>query len=406
MKLFLLLGAALTAVVLTTPAVSQTASGNSATSCSQSGTTLTCITTTSITLPSGTNLTGMSLPQSISGGPSCTSLSASPNVIPSGVATQVNLSLIGCPAAAAYKYTWASPVTGTNASTATYAATLNQNTPSSTLSVDVCFASNPTSCSTYLVTLNVQAPTPQLLGCRVTPNTTSIEQATSAPLVAKCDAGDGAGSGVTYQWARNGAPISGAQSSTYSLSTSSDTGSIGSYTYSVQITNAAPSNLSASATLIVTAPPVRVADYCPATPVRYTFNASELYNKIYSPDLAPNFGDGDDFIVAIDVSASDSTVGRYLAGISFSDYGSNRGGRYGTISQSKCDYSENARWVTGNFLGVKTPANATFGSIALGADNRSATARLTPGRWYFNVRNVPGFCASGQSCHIVMQWSN
>jgi hypothetical protein len=401
--------AALSALTLSTAASAQTAAGNSGTTCNQSGVTLTCVTTTTITLPAGTNLTGMTLPQTSAAGPACTSLSATPALLDSGVSTSVSLSVVGCPTSGSYKYVWGAPVVGTNAPTASYTALLNPSNTTANLSVEVCFANNPTACNTYSATIAVKAPVPTLAGCQVTPATTTIEQGTTASLSVNCAAGTGAGSGISYQWLRNGSAIAGAVSPSYTLSAINDTAAAGVNNYTVQLSNAAPSNVTTSAASVtITLPTPRTVDYCPTTPVRYVIAASETFKKIYTTDYVGTYGAGDDFIVQIDVSASDSTVGRFVASVGFTDYGANRGGRFVTLSKSKCDYNDPpaAYWLSGNFFGVKTPANSAAGSIALGQDTRGADARLTPGTWYLNMRNAPGSCPSGQSCHAVIQWSN
>jgi hypothetical protein len=134
-----LLGIALTAPV----SYAQSANGISSTSCSQASNTLVCTTTTTVNLPSGTNLTGMTLPQSSGvSGPGCTGLSASPSTVLSGVPTAVLLTVNGCPTTNSYTYTWAAPVATATGSSTTHAVTLSTNNPSQGYSVTVCLASN------------------------------------------------------------------------------------------------------------------------------------------------------------------------------------------------------------------------------------------------------------------------
>jgi hypothetical protein len=400
--------AALSAALLVNQAHAQTASatGNSGTTCSQNGTTLTCTTTTTLTLPSGTNLNGMSLPQSIANGPVCTGLAANPSVLQSGVATLIALQVNGCPTSSTYIYSWGAPVAAVNASSTTYTATLTANTPTQNFSVQVCFANNPSACSTYTASIGVQAAVPSLSGCSINPATNSVVTGSTPVLTASCSTGTGAGSGVTYQWLRNGNTISGATASSYTLSPTADTAVAANNSYTVQINNSAPSSASASATVTVTTPPAGSTDYCPSTPVRLTINASEPYRKVYTSDYVGTFSAGNDFVVQFEVGANDTTLGRFLATLGFVDFGATRGGRYVTFSKNKCDYTNDAQWVSPNFFGIKTAVNAGTASVAVGSDSRSADVRLTPGRWYLNIQNVIGACPSNVSCHAAVEWAN
>lgn len=405
--IFGLLGAMSLALTLTQAhAQAVSASGNSGTTCTQSGTTLVCTTTTTLSLPSGTNLSGMSLPQSIATGPACTSLSVSPAVLSSGVATPVALTVTGCPTSSAYTYSWGSPVTQVNAASTSYTAVLSASTPSLSFSVQVCFQANPSACSTYTASVIVSAPIPALSGCFVSASATSVTVGASPVLSASCSSGTGAGSGVSYQWSKNSNAIAGAVSSSYTLSASSDTATVGTNTYSVQINNSLPSNASASASITTTAAVAAPTDYCSGTPVRLTINAAEPYRKIYTSDYVGTFTAGNDFVIQFDVTSADSTASRFLAGIEFADFGASRGGRYATFSQNKCDYTSTAQWITPYYSGTKLAVNAGRATVVLGPDTRSADVRLTPGRWYLNIQNVVGACPSNISCHAVVEWAN
>lgn len=158
---------------------------------------------------------------------------------------------------------------------------------------------------------------------------------------------------------------------------------------------------------VVSTPVAAVTDYCPGSPVRLTFNASEHYRKIYSSQYAKT-PPGGFFVVAIDVTATDSTVGRYLAEVGYSDFGAPPAGRYVTLSKSKCDFTEAAQWISINVGGVKHADNEGGGVISMGgAESRLYTAKLTPGRWYLNFQNAPGTCPSyASSCDVVIGWAN
>ena len=400
----------ISAVCIAAVAQTPSASGKSDTTCVQTDAlTLTCSTTTKLTLPAGVNLANMSLPAGTAAGPACSTLTASPSTqIPSNTPTTIALSVNGCPTSSTYTYAWASPVSANvTGSATTSVVTLSPSIPSQLFSVTVCFSANPGACNTYNTTVSV-VPTvviPALVGCAVTPATSSVLIGANTLLSATCTQGTVSGSGVTYQWYRNQAAISGATNSTYSVS-AADTAVAGNSNYTVQIANSAPSSTSASATVTATPPVVGVIDYCPSVPARLTFNASEPYRKIYSSDYGST-PPGGYFVVAINVTANDSTAGRYLAEVGYSDFGATRSGRYVTLSKSKCDFTESAQWISVNVGGVKLADNAGGGTVAMGSETRAASARLTPGVWYLNVQNAPGACPSYvSSCDAVIGWAN
>lgn len=387
-----------------------TTSGKSDTACTQSDSvTLTCTTVTKLTLPAGVNLTNMSLPVGIATGPACTGLTATPSSqIPVNIPTTISLGVNGCPTSSAYIYSWATPVSAATGSTTSHNVVLSTSAPSQTYSISVCFTSNPGACSTYSATVIAAAPVPALAGCSASAASSSITQGGTNTLTVNCSSGTAAGANATYQWYRGSALIPNATVATYAVP-GTETATVGTLTYSVQIKNDAPSTASPtpSISFAVTAPVAAVTDYCPSSPVRLTFNASESYRKIYSSQYAST-PPGGFFVVAIDVTATDSTIGRYLAEIGYSDFGSTRSGRYVTVSKSKCDFTETAQWISINTGGVKYDDNAGGGTISMGgADSRLYTAKLTPGRWYLNIQNPPGSCpANVSSCDVVIGWAN
>ena len=389
--------------------VAVAASGKSDTTCVQTDPlTLVCNTTTKLTLPPGVNLADISLPAGTAAGPACSSLTASPTQIPANTPTNISLSVNGCPASSAYTYAWASPISaGVTGATTTSSVTLSAGVPTQLYAVQVCFTANPGACSTYTATVSVVPSVfiPALAGCAVTPATSNVVIGATTLLSATCTSGTTSGSGVTYQWYRNQAAVSGATNPTYTVS-AADTAAAGNFTYLVEISNLAPSTLRPSATVTVSTPIVGAVDYCPSLPARLTFNASETYRKIYSSDYGST-PPGGIFVVAVDVTANDSTAGRYLAEVGYSDFGATRSGRYVTMSKSKCDFTDAAYWISVNVGGVKLADNAGGGTIAMGgAETRPANAKLTPGRWYLNVQNAPGACPSYvSSCDAVIGWA-
>ncbi len=399
------------AIAQTAWAQNATTSGTSATTCTQSGSTLVCSSTTTVTLPNGTNLTGMSLNGTAPTTPACTSLTANPSVIPAGVTSSILLSVNGCPANSTYTYAWAAPVAYATGATTSDALLLSANSSPQTYSVSVCFVANPNQCSTYVTNVSVQQAVtiPSLSGCFVSPSNSSINVGGSATLTANCASGTGAGSNATYQWSKNGNAISGAFGQSYSLS-ANDTAAAGNTTYTVQINNGATTGNSASASATVTTVAVvaGATDYCPSTPVRATIAGTASFQRVWTSDITSSFPAGSTFVIQVNITDSAATIGRWLATLNFSDAGSERGGRYVTMSKSKCDFTESAQWLSPNFLGQKTAVNAGSGSIAIGAaDTRSSTIKLSSnGTWYLNIQNVVGQCPAQSSCHAVIDWAN
>lgn len=410
MKRVLRVVVALGLMIVAQASMSQTStSGKSDTTCTQSDPlTLTCTTVTKLTLPSGVNLANMSLPVGTAAGPACTGLTATPSSqIPANTPTTISLSVTGCPTSSAYIYSWGAPVSAATGPTTSHSLTLSASAPSQAYSLSICFASNPGACSTYSATVFVAAPVPALAGCTASAASPSITQGGTNTLTASCSSGTAASANPTYQWYRGLIVIPGATGASYFVP-ASETATVGTLTYSVQIKNDAPSTTSPNPTtnFAVTAPVAGVTDYCPSSPVRLAFNASEPFRNISSSQYAKT-PPGGFFVVAIDVTATDSTVGRYLAEIQYSDLNSPPSGRYVTLSKSKCDFTEAAQWISINVGGVKNADNAGGGTISMGGESRPSTAKLTVGRWYLNFQNAPGTCPSYVStCDAVINWLN
>jgi hypothetical protein len=408
---FLYRSAAIVCTLLLANAVSaQTASGTSTTSCSQTGSVLTCTTTTTVALPSavnlqaGTGLTQFALAGGGPVGPACTGLTATPSTVAAGGGTAVALA-VACPTGS-YTYAWASPLaaTITTAST-TYTPNLSANNTSAPFSVTVCFTANAAACSTYTTTVTVIPPIAALSGCTVTPTAPSIVIGGTATLTAACTLGTGAGANATYNWTRNGAAVAGVNGgATYVIPASETATAGGPFTYSVAIANNVPSAATATAAVTVTGPVAQ--DMCPTIPVRGTINASSPSTRIISSNVVNSYGDGAYFPIQINVAAGDTTSGRQLALLSFSDAGINAGGRFVTISKTKCDFSATATWLTAYFLGTAYPQNGGAKVVSVNEAGAGGAINLTTGTWYLNVQNAPGSCSPGQSCHFVMEWGN
>ena len=405
----------LLALVALPAAWAQTSSGTLPYTCTQTGTQITCTFQATILVPSGDALVaGTGQTQVVIGAsgvvanaPVCTALIPSLASVPAGGATSVTLSLSGCVAPALYTFRWAAPVATATGMTAVHSPNLSTATPSQTYTVTACLASNATACSIYSASVTLLSfAIPALNSCVVVASAASVPIGGNSVLTVNCLVGTGTGSGATYQWSRNSV-YTGVTSSSYALS-AADTAVAGSAIYSVQVSNAAPSTASASTTVTVTGsvtPPV-ASDGCASTPVRLSINASEPYRKIYTSDYAATFGPGNDFVIQFDVAGSDTTTARYLASIEFADFGASRGNRWATFSQSKCDYSDSAQWVTPNYSGYRVAVNAGRSNVAIGSDPRAGEVHLTTGRWYLNIKNVVGGCPSVVSCHAVVEWAN
>ena len=396
-------------------ASAQTSAGTMPYTCSQTGSQIICNIQAIIGVPTGSSLVpgagqtqiNVSATGAVSNPPICTALVSSLASVPVGGITPVTFTLSGCVAPALYTFKWAAPVASATGLTAVHSPNLSSSAPSQTYTVTVCLASNATACSSYSAAVTSQSVGIAALNpCIVVASPTSISIGGTALLSVNCLSGLSAGSGATYLWSRNGANT-GITSATYTVA-GSDSATTGTSTYSVVIANQAPSVASASTTVVVTgaAVPPSPTDSCASTPVRVNINASEPYRKIYTSDITPNFRAGEDFVVQFDVAPSDTTDNRFLASIEFADFGATRGGRFATFSQSKCDYSATAQWVTPYYFGTKVAVNAGRATVVIGSDPRAGEIRLTPGRWYLNVQNAIGSCPPGISCHAVIEWAN
>jgi hypothetical protein len=381
------------------------ASGNSGTTCTQSGQQVTCTTTTVFNMPSGVNLqSGSGLNQiTFTGtaivGPACTGLSAAPNVVTANQQTTVILSVSGCPNGV--NYAWASPVAQVNNPVTSHALTLASG--SQLYSVVVCFDANASACSTYQTTVSVQSQsTPNLSGCLVTPSASSLVQGTTGTVTASCTQGTGqAGYGVTYQWTRNGTDIAGATGSSYTI-TSTDTAATGNLIMGVRIGNNAPSTAAPSTTIVVTSPTSGGGgqNFCPGGQAANTFiNASETYRKIYSTNL---IGSNTHWVVRIPVTAGDTTLNRLVAQLNFGEAPSNqRSFRKVSLSKNLCDYTNNP----GTTYLITSNSNSGSLEFRINESTRqNYPVELTTGTWYFNVQNTS--CASGQRCDALLEWLN
>lgn len=391
-------------------ASAQTATGTSGTQCTQAGSLLTCTTSTTMTLPSGVNLTPGAVGNQFgltgsATGPNCSNPTALPPTVPAGGTTPVQLS-ITCPTSSNYSYAWNPAVTGTGA-TVFDTPNLSSTVTFKTYTVQVCFQANPQACNTYPITVNLTAATQPLSGCAISPQSVTVNQGASGQqLNATCTQGTETGTGATYQWTRNNVAIANATGPSYTL-TASDTATAGQYQFGVTINNnASVQAVPPPATVTVSAVVVGDPGACPNSPIRTVWNASSPYLHLYTSDFTGSFTAGDNFVIQLNVTAGDSTAGRYIAAIDHAGTGSSPHPRIVTVSKTKCDYTASAYWLTPYRNGVPTASTSDSATISLNEPSAAADMKLTTGTWYINVKNPIGSCPSNQSCHALLDWYN
>jgi hypothetical protein len=371
----------------------QTASGTSPAACTQNGQTVTCTTTTTFNLPSGTNLqaqtggnaftlaTGIVTPVAPSG---CAVTPASQSAT---IGSAPTLSVACSTGSGNYTFQWSK--NGTNISGATSQAyTLSPNTDTSTAnssSYGVVVSNSVGSVSATPATVNVStqsvaAPS----SCSVTPASPSVPVGSSQTLSASCAVGT---SPFNYAWYKGGTQIVGAISSSYTL-TSADTASAGSQTYRVDISNASGAS-SASSTVNIS-PVSSCSNNGSANSV---IDVNVGYKQVGSSNL---FGTANTYIVRLDVGASSTTVGGLTALLSHTEgVGSQRAFR--TVSLSPCagDFTSSAAVL----LSTNSVGSTTDLSIN---DPGRGVPNLTTGTWYVNVKNTA--CTANTRCDVLIDW--
>jgi hypothetical protein len=376
---------------LSTAVGAQSSNGTTATTCSQSGTEVTCTTTIKYSLPAGITLQSGTVGSGnfvlAGGGPGCGSLNASPSSVAANTQTTVNLSISGCAQNATY--TWASPAQTTATSSSVHSLTLATGAQPQQYSVEVCLPGQTASpgCQTYTTSVGLTAAVPSLAGCAISPSSSSITTTGSTTLSVSCTQGTGSGSGVQYQWRRNGVAVTGTTSHSVSGLT------VGTYNYSVDISNNAPSTASPTAALQVTQ---AQATQCPSgisVPAR-TINVAtagyQTWSSANHPGTTP-------YVVAVDVPAGSSLPSDLLANLAFSPK-SGPGAREVSVSRVACDFSSLFPLAGGTSINIGYDVNAAVPSprgIILGE-----------GRWFFNFRSPSGGSCDSQNitCAMNMQY--
>ena len=371
----------------------QSASSTTPAACTQSGQTVTCTTTSTFNLPSGVNLQGQS------GGSAFTLASGVVTpVAPSGctvtpasqsatIGSSPTLNAFCSFGTGSYTFQWTkngSNIIGATGQTYTLSPSTDTavaNSSSYGVVVENSAGRNIAVGATVVVSAqSVAAPT----SCSVTPSSANLSVGASQTLSASCAGGT---SPFSYAWYKAGAPIGGAISSTYTL-TSADTASAGSQTYRVDISNSAGAS-SASSTVNVSA-----ASACTNTgSTNSVINVDSIYRQVGSSNL---FGLANTYIIRLDVGASSSTAGGLTALLSHTEgVGSQRAFRTVVLSPCAGDFTSSAAIVlSANSVG--NTVDLTINDPGRGVPN------LTTGTWYVNIKNTA--CTANTRCDVLVDW--
>ena len=191
----------------------------------------------------------------------------------------------------------------------------------------------------------------------------------------------------SYAWYKGGAQIGGANSSSYTL-TSSDTASAGSQSYRVDISN---SSGSASASGAVN---VNAASPCSSNgSANSVIDVNVGYKQVGSSNL---FGTGNTYIIRLDVSASSSTVGALTALLSHTEgVGSQRAFRTVALSPCAGDFTSSAAVL------LSTNSVGSTSDLSINDPGRGVP-NLTTGTWYVNIKNTA--CTANTRCDVLIDW--
>ncbi len=383
--------------------VSAQANGASSTTCTQSGTTVTCSATTVFSIPASVNLqsgngqsTFVLAGAASNGAPTCSGgLVASPSTVSANTSTAIALTLNGCPTSGV-TYAWAAPaVPATNPANAGATHTLGLAAGSSQLyGVDVCSATNAQLCTNYTTSVSAASviTPPALAGCSITGPTGAVSIGSSPVLSAQCSQG----TITSYQWRLNGndaaSPSTG---SSYSVPATATT-SGATLAYSVVLTSANGSANPAATVSVATQSQTSCSTFgTPGSNINYGSNYVALNGITMG-------GAGATYIVSYVVGANDSSVGKsYLPG-----YGGTNSPvtafSYRTVAVSTCPND-----FTSSNAVIVASENYDFSIQFTTERTRAGTgiAYVQPGRtYYINIRNDN--CPSGQICSLDGQYRN
>lgn len=372
----------------------QTASGTSPASCTQSGQTITCTTTTTFTLPSTVNLQGQTsgsgftlngastIPAAPSG---CAATPASQSVT---IGSAPTLS-VGCSSGSApFTYQWTkggtniSGATGSTYTLSTSSDTAVANSSQYSVLVTNSLGSNYATAATVSVSNAQTAFAPG--GCSVTPGASNVSVGGTQTLSASCGTGTAP---FNYTWYKGGAQIAGATSSTYTLS-GADTASAGAQTYRVDISNSAGT---ASANSTVTVNPVQSCNSNGS--VNSVIDVNVVYKQVGSSNL---IGTGNTYIVRLDVGAGSTTAGGLTALLSHTEgVGSQRAFRTLALSPCAGDFTSSVA------IPLSTNSIGSTSDVSINDPGRGVP-NLTTGTWYLNVKNTA--CTVNTRCDTLIDW--
>lgn len=390
---------AIAATLFSGMAAAQSATGTSTTNCTQSGTTVTCATTTTIQLPSnvnltsGSGLTSFSLASGVQTPTAPSSCSITPNNSTVSVGATPTLTVNCAVGSGGYTFAWSKngASVGTNSQSYALSAADTASVGTTTYLVSISNSVGSTSAATSVTVQSISISAPS--SCSITPAGSTVSAGATPTFSVTC----GGGAVSTYAWTRNGGAV-GVNASTYTA-TPSETAAAGTATYAVTASNSAGST-SASTTLTVTAAPASSQNFCPGGQSHNaTLNAGSTYARLDSTNL---IGTNSHYVVRLDVPTSGaSTVGRLPVLFSHIEApSSQRAFRAVSISKNLCDYA-----ASDSTYVIATQSAGGSREITVD-DLRAGLPNLTVGTWYINVKNTTGACPSNQFCNVALEWSN
>ena len=366
--------------------------GNSATTCTQQNSAMTCVTTTSFAL-SNTTLQGLSGSSFALSGASTTpsppnGCSASPvsSTVAIGATPTLNVSCAS--GSTPFTYQWRKG--GVNIASATslaYTLSPNSDTASSGTTAYDVLISNSLGASISSAANVTVGNTPEFppTGCAITPFSPTVAVGATQLLTVSCTAG----TSLAYQWFKGNTPINGATSASYAVP-SSDTATSGSQVYNANVRN--------SITVVNASANVIVANVTQPSGCTSSGSASGVIDAGAQSvqNIGTLYGTTTTYIVRLTVPQSASTSGGLLAQIAHAEAPSNQRA-FRTVVLSKCAgdmTSTDAIVLSSNSIGAST--EVSINDAGRGAVN------ITAGTWYVNVRN--NACPANQACNVLIDW--
>jgi hypothetical protein len=378
--------ASLLFVVAPTGVQSQNAQGTSTTTCTQSGNSLTCATTTTVALPSGVNLqsqtsgasftlTGNSNPNV----PSCSALNATPNPV---TAANTDVGLAAICVAGTYDYFWNGSSTPSPSSSFTVTAPFANSTAAQTFSVAVCSSGvipSSGNCANLARQVTFSLPVAPS-GCSVSPSSSTAAAGASVTLTASCSSGNPTG----FAWTKDGQAVSGSGSQISNIAFAAGSTSPSTTTYAVIASNGVGSAPAVSTT--VNRALGGGINYC---------GSGALTNYIMSMGAAATIDTSGqagttEVSIALQVPSTTTTAGRTTGypNISFVETPSGVADiKEVTISRNRCDFTNPEFWIAR----AADQASTSRSRIYLNDPNRTGFGLLkidSSSVWYLNIRNL------------------